>query len=306
MSARKIWCPSESIVAELPPAQPTASEAIDRKNDVEANSNSGAGATLAKTKPKIIRRRTPTVDVNSTCNCTSSNDNENFDTDQCGRGTSPTATYSTIENTGPRANTKTLVSNLMQRDKPVPSKGTDFHGWLYTDPVLHWRNIFIPKLEHASNRNAKNSRHTRRHRSEEFVFQHYKDISEYMNYYRKHCSLTSLSVPSLKQQSQQKTKDKFKQDKGRKSKQDRGLTRPSTTAVFRTVDDSGADQKQQSMDKNRQANRIDHQQQIPKLAELENRLNLTASILVRRPTPPSIVNKESTSIILCGSNSSEK
>ena len=318
MSAKKIWCPNESIVIELPAAQPTVSETgsdAGSKNSVEA-SISGAGATLAKSKPKITRRRIPTVDTNTLRNDSTSS-NENLDTaGQCGRGNVPT-TYSTIEDTGSRASTNTLLSNLMQQTEPVPSKDTNFHGWLDSDPLLQWRNIFLPKLEQHTNKNVKDSHRTRRHQSEEFVFQHYKDTSEYMNYYRKHCCLTSLSVPSLKQPHQhQKPKPKEKSTGKQDKKSGLGL-RPSTRGVFRTVDDSGADKQECGSTDNKQTtgNAIQHQQQSsqnPKLAELENRLNLTASVVspsnplpvVPRPTPPSIVNRESTSIVLCGSGSS--
>lgn len=315
MSIRKLWCPSESLVTELPASQPTVSEAgsdLGRRNGVEANSGNGAGATLSKTKPKITRRRTPTVDTSAIHN-DSTNSNEKLDTEQCGRGMTST-TYATIENAG-RASAKTLVSNLMQRSEPVLSKETDFHGWLHHDPLLQWRNIFLSKSaeQHAStSRTVKDNHRTRRHRSEEFVFRHYKDTSEYMKYYRKHCCLTSLSVPSLPRSSQyQKSKPKPV-----KSKQEKEPTRPSTRAVFRTINDSGANQQEHSTDSKQAsigaANGIHCYQQSPKLAELENRLNLTASVmspstplpLVPRPTPPSIVNRESTSIVLCGSGSS--
>lgn len=308
MSARRIWYPSESLVAELPAAQPTASEAgsdAGSKNNIGASngSTSSSGATVAKTKAKITRRRTLTVDTNST----RSDSTEKLDKDRCGRGTE-TTTYSTIENTRTCASTKTLISNLMQCDKPVLSKDSDFQGWLQSDPLLQWRSIFLPKLEHATNRNVKENYRARKHRSEEFVFKHYKDISEYMHYYRKHCSMTSLSVLSLKQSCPLKPNEK--------PKQDRKSTRPSTRGVFRTVDDGEANQ-QQSLTENKPQPSVPAQNSNPKLAELENRLNLTASIAVStskplpimpRPTPPSIVNRESTSIILCGSgnSSSEK
>ena len=302
MSARIIWYPSESLVTEVPAAQPTVSEAGSdggSKNGIEASSSGGAGSTLAKSKPKIIRRRIPTVDTSNIRNdCTDSN--EKLDANQCGRGITHT-TYSTIENSGAHACTQTLVSNLMQYDESVSSKDTDFHGWLHNDPILQWRNIFLPKLEHPTNKSVKENHRTRRHRSEEYIFQHYKDTSEYMNYYRKHCCLTSLSVPSLKKQHQ---KSKPKEN----SKQDKKSTRPATRGVFHTIDDGGAGQKDNLTDK-QAANNHPHN---PKLAELENRLNLTASVvfpskplpLVPKPTPPSIVNRESTSIILCGSGSS--
>ena len=308
MSAKEVWYPGESIVTELPSAQPTVSEAgsdVGSKGSFESSDVNGAGATVAKSKPKITRRRIPTVDTNSLRNDSTSSD-EKIDSNQCGRGNVPT-TYSTIEDTGSRASTKTLLSNLMQHDEPVVSKNSSFHGWLHSDPLLEWRHIFLPKLEHHTNKNTKDSHRTRRHRSEEFIFQHYKDISEYMNYYRKHCCLTSLSVPSLKQPHQhQKPKPKEKST----GKQDKRSNRPSTQGVFRTIDDSEADKEECGSANNKQASQ--HRQQSPKLAELENRLNLTASVvspsnplpLVPRPTPPSIVNRESTSIVLCGSGSS--
>ena len=306
MSAKEIWYPSESIVTELPAAQPTVSEAgsdAGSKNSVGASNSNGAGATLGKSKPKITRRRIPTVDTNTLRNDSTSS-NEKLDTDQSGRGNAPT-TYSTIEDTRSHASTNTLLSNLMQHAEPVLSKDINFHGWLNCDPLLQWRNIFLPKLEQPTTKHVKDNHRTRRNRSEEFVFQHYKDVSEYMNYYRKHCCMTSLSVPSLKQHQKPKPKEKSTGKQGKKS------TRPSTQGVFRTIDDSGAD-KQEHASSADNKHTIQHQQQSPKLAELENRLNLTASVispsnplpLVPRPTPPSIVNRESTSIVLCGSGSS--
>ena len=301
MSAKEVWYPSESIVTELPDAQPAVSEAVGRKGSVNA---SGAGATLAKSKPKITRRRIPTVDTNTLRNDSTSSD-EKIDINQCGRGNA-SITYSTIEDTGSHASTNTLLSNLMKHAEPVLSKDSNFHGWLHSDPLLEWRHIFLPKLEHHANKNAKDNHQTRRHQSEEFVFQHCKDISEYMNYYRKHCCLTSLSVPSLRQSRQhQKPKPKEKST----GKQDKKPNRPSTRGVFRTIDEA-ADKEEHGSANIKQASQ--HQQQSPKLAELENRLNLTASVvspskplpLVPRPTPPSIVNRESTSIVLCGSGSS--
>ena len=298
MSAKKIWYPSESVVAELPGAHPTIPESGsngDNRSNTEISNASGSGATLAKSKQKITRRRTPTVDTNTLRNdCTSSE--ERLETDQCGRGTAPT-TYSTIEDTGPRASIKTLLSNLMQYEEPILCKDTNFHGWLHNDPILQWRNIFLPKLQHPMNKNVKENNRTRRHRSEEFIFQHYKDISEYMNYYRRHCCLTSLSVPSLKQPRQ------HQKPKTNTGKQDKKSMRPSTRGVFRIIDDQqecGSTENKQSSPQN------------PRLVELEYRLNLTASVvssskslpIVARPTPPSIVNRESTSIVLCGSGSS--
>lgn len=304
MSAKKIWCPGESVVAELPAAQPTVSEAgsdVDSKNSIEASSSS-AGATVAKIKPKITRRRIPTVDISAIRNCTSSS--EKLDADQCGRGME-SATYSTIENTGPPVSTTRLLSDLMQCSEPIPSKDIDFHGWLHNDPLLHWRSIFLPKLEYPINKNGKDNHRTRRQRNQEFVFQHYKDISEYMNYYRKHFSLTSQSVPSLKESSAKHQKPKSK--------------RPLTQATFRTIDNSGAAQQEHSKDNkepSKTTNGTQHQQSSKnsKLVELENQLNLMASVLhsskpfpvVPKPTPPSIVNKECTSIVFCGSNNSEK
>lgn len=309
MSAKEVWYPDESIVTELPSAKPTVSEAgsdIGSKGSVESSNVSGAGATVAKTKPKITRRRIPTVDTSTLCNDSTSS-NEKIDTNQCGRGNAP-ATYSTIEDTGSHASTNALLSNLMRHAKPVLSKDSSFHGWLHNDPLLEWRHIFLPKLEHQVNKNPKDNHRIRRHRSEEFVFQHCKDVSEYMNHYRKHCCLTLLSaVPTLKQPHQhQKPKPKEKST----GKQEKRSNRPSTRGVFRTIDDSEADKQEHDSANNKQANQ--HRQQSPKLAELENRLNLTASVvspskplpLVPRPTPPSIVNRESTSIVLCGSGSS--
>lgn len=279
MSARQIWYPNESIVIELPAAQATDSGAgsdVGTKNSADANDCSTSdGAKLAKGKPKITRRRTPTVDTSNIRN-ESTSSYEKLDSDPCGRGTAET-TYSTIENTGARSSTKTLLSNLMQCDEPAPAKRSDFHGWLDNDPTLQWRNIFMPKLEHPTpSKITKEHHRTRKHRSEEFTFQHYKDISEYMNYYRKHCCLTSLSVPSLNQPYQSKPKEN--------SRQDRKLTRPSTQGGFT-------------------------RRQNPRLAELENTTGSTISPskplpLVPRPSPASIVNRESTSIILCGSASS--
>ena len=290
MSARKTWYPYESIVIELLAAQATDSGAgsdAGTKNSADASNSSSIGdeAKPAKSKPKITRRKMPTVDTSHIRN-ESTSSNEKLDTDQCGRGTVET-TYSTIENTA-RPSTKTLLSNLMQCDEPATSKDSDFHGWLDNEPILQWRNIFMPKLEHPTNKTAKDHHRTRRHKSEEYIFQHYKDISEYMKYYRKHCCLTSLSVPSLNQPCQH---PKPKEN----SKQDRKSTRPSTRGVFRTISDD-----------NSQGSTIHHN---PKLVGPEN---TTTSInspskplpLVRRPTPASIVNRESTSIVLCGSASS--
>ena len=296
MSARTNWYPNESIVIELLAAQATDSEAgsdAETKLSVDtSNSNISDGAKLAKSKSKITRRKTPTVDI-SNIPSESTSSKEKLDTDQCGRGTAET-TYSTIENTA-RPSTNTLLSNLMQCNEPATSKGSDFHGWLDNEPILQWRNIFMPKLEHPTNKNAKEHHRTRRHKSEEYIFQHHKDISEYMKYYRKHCCLTSLSVPSLNQPCQH-PKPILKEN----SKQDRKSTRPSTRGVFHTItdDNSTADNKRGS---------TTHQN--TKLAGQEN---TTASVnspsrplpLVRRPTPASIVNRESTSIVLCGSGSS--
>jgi len=304
MSARTVWCPGESVVTELPAAQPTVCEAgsdVGNKNGIEASNRSSERATVAKIKSKITRRRTLTVDTSAVRNCTSSS--EKLDADQCGRGMEPT-TYSTIENTGPHASTTRLLSDLMECNEPVLSKNTDFHGWLHNDPLLHWRNIFLPKLEHPTNKNVKDCYRTRKQRNQEFVFQHYKDVSEYMNYYRKHCSLTSQSVPSLKESSAQHQKPKSK--------------RPSTqAAVFCTIDNGGAAQQEHSKDNKRAsktANGAQRQRQLPKnskLMELENKLNLTASVVlsskpfpvVPKPTSPST---ESTTKTLCGSSSSEK
>ena len=304
MSARKIWYPGESIVIELSGTQPTASESRSDggSKNMEASDCSGASATLARSKQKIARRRTPTVDTNNLrSNCTSSK--EKLDTDECGRGME-LVNYSTIEDTG-HASTMTLLSNLMQRAQPALSKDTNFHGWLPSDSLLQWRNIFLPKLEQSNCKNIKDTNRTRRHRSEEFVFHHCKDISEYMKYYRKHCCLTSLSVPSLKRHGQKST-----------SKQDMKSMRQSTRGVFRTIDDSATNKQEQSSIDKKEAtldNSSQEQHQNPRLAELESKLNLTASVisfpsrplpLVPKPTPPSIVNRESTSIVLCGSGSS--
>ena len=294
MSARQIWYPNESIVIELPAAQATDSGAgsdVGTKNSADAsNSSTSDGAKLTKGKPKITRRRTPTVDTSNIRN-ESTSSYEKLDSDPCGRGTAET-TYSTIENTGARSSTKTLLSNLMQCDEPAPAKRSDFHGWLDNDPTLQWRNIFMPKLEHPTpSKLTKEHHRTRKHRSEEFIFQHYKDISEYMNYYRKHCCLTSLSVPSLNQPYQSKPKEN--------SRQDRKLTRPSTQGVFRTINDNSTTENKQGSTR----------RQNPRLAELENTTGSTSSPskplpFVPRPSPASIVNRESTSIILCGSASS--
>ena len=308
MSARQIWYPGESIVIELSGTHPAASEnksdggSKNLSKNMEASDCSGASATLAKSKQKITRRRTPTVDTyNLRSNCTSSK--EKLDSDESGRGMEPT-NYSTIEDTG-HASIMTLLSNLMQCAQPVQAKDTIFHGWLHSDPLLQWRNIFLPKLEQSSSKNVRDNHRTRRHRSEEFVFHHCKDISEYMKYYRKHCCLTSLSVAALKQPGPKPS-----------GKPNKKSMRPLTRGVFRTVDDSTAYKQEQSSTGKKEAtsdNSIQEQHQNPKLAELENRLNLTASVvfspsrplpLVPRPTPPSIVNRESTSIVLCGSGSS--
>ena len=320
MSARNIWCPSESVVRDLPAPQATQpTGGISSGADVRKPLTEPAYlATPVKAKPKIVRRRTPTVDTNVTrVATTGGNYCEKQQAEEGGRGIVP-STYATIENSGTCRDMKCIVSSLLQCRGCSQSLEGDFHGWLQNDPTLHWNSIFMSKSEYSSGKTVKESTRTRRQQSEEYIFYHYENISDYMRYYRKHCMLTSLSNTSLRHSRWRNKQERPKLEETTKQEDKGPTTRPQTQAqgVYRTID---KDEQYQRTTSDRPVNGL-YQQQIfssthtLRLAELENRLNLRASVLspskpftlVPKPTPPSIVNKESSSIILCGTGSNEK
>ena len=321
MSARIIWCPSDSVVKDLPAPQVTQpTSGISNETEVRKlpGTEPASLATPGRVKPRITRRRTPTVDTSVTRVTTNSGNNyccEKQKAEEGGRGI-VLSTYATIENPGACRDVQCIVSSLIQCKKCSQSLEGDFHGWLQNDPALHWNNIFMPKSEHSGGKTVKESARTRRQQSEEYIFHHYKDTSEYMRYYRNHCMLTSSSNMSLRHSRRKNKQEQPKVEEPTKQEDKGYTTRPQTQGVYRTID---KDEQHQKSSSDRPVNGV-YQQQIfssartSKLAELESRLNLRASVLspskpftlVPKPTPPSIVNKESSSIILCGTNSDER
>jgi len=318
MSARNIWCPSDSVVKDLPAPQATQpTSGISNGTDVRKPGTEPASlATPLKVKPKITRRRTPTVDTSATrVVTTGGNCCEKQQAVEGGRGIMP-STYATIENSGTYSDVKYIVSNLIQCTKCPKSLEGDFYGWLQNDPTLHWNNIFMPRSEYSGGKTVKESTRTRRQQSEEYVFHHYEDISDYMRYYRNHCMLTSLSSRSQKHSRRKNKQEQTKVEETNKQEDKGPTTRLQTQGVYRTID---KDEQNQRNSSDRPVNGLPQQQifsnaHSSKLVELESRLNLRASVLspskpftlVPKPTPPSIVNKESSSIILCGTNSNER
>lgn len=315
MSTRNTWCPSESVVRDLPAPQATQPNGgISVVTNVnEPAAQTASLATPVKAKPKIIRRRIPTVDTNVSSGATSDNkDCEKQPAEEGGCGIMP-STYTTIENSGTCRDVKCIISTLMQHREHSKSLEGDFHGWLRNDPTLHWNNIFMPKSEHSSSSKAAKEK-TKRQQSEEYIFHHCKDISEYMKYYRNHCMLTSLSNMSLKHSRRKNKQERPKVEEATNDKEP-ATVRAQTQGVYHIID---KDEQYQNSTPDRPISSVNgpykHQQVFSthssKLAELENRLNLRASVLsppkpftlIPKPTPPSIVNKESSSIVLCGTN----